>query len=162
MQVGRSPTSGPSTVLVDLGVSNLEPGQISDAWLSLWLSNASLPASLPKPARVSFIPDQRKILGSAAGAGPRCCGGDGWESNPPGTAQHRPTDGFEGRRTRVQRQLSTSTPNSGERLEQRGCPRGSRHVRRVGCHFGCRCWLSGICRNSVVGRVLPLSLLPKG
>ena len=22
-------------------------------------------------------------------------GGDGWESNPPGTAQHRPTDGFE-------------------------------------------------------------------
>ena len=22
-------------------------------------------------------------------------GGDGWESNPPGTAQHRPTNGFE-------------------------------------------------------------------
>ena len=82
-----------------LWVSNLEPGQISNAWLSLWLSNASLPASLPKPARVSFIPDQRKILGSAAGADPRCCGGDGWESNPPGTAQHRPTDGFEDRCT---------------------------------------------------------------
>ena len=32
-------------------------------------------------------------LGS--GASPTCCGGDGWESNPPGTAQHRPTDGFE-------------------------------------------------------------------
>jgi len=31
------------------------------------------------------------------GTGPTCCGGDGWESNPPGTAQHRPTDGFEDR-----------------------------------------------------------------
>src|SRR5437879_1968144 len=27
----------------------------------------------------------------------RRIGGDGWESNPPGTAQHRPTDGFEDR-----------------------------------------------------------------
>ena len=34
-------------------------------------------------------------LGS--GQGPTCSGGDGWESNPPGTAQHRPTDGFEDR-----------------------------------------------------------------
>src|SRR5215471_21871564 len=34
---------------------------------------------------------------SRALAGPARRGGDGWESNPPGTAQHRPTDGFEDR-----------------------------------------------------------------
>src|SRR5262245_44212872 len=32
-----------------------------------------------------------------SGVSTTCCGGDGWESNPPGTGQHRPTNGFEDR-----------------------------------------------------------------
>src|SRR2546429_8606856 len=53
-------------------------------------------------------------------------GGDGWESNPPGTAQHRPTDGFEDRErhqppnipsgvslTQVVRALSPLQPEGG-------------------------------------------------
>jgi hypothetical protein len=56
-------------------VSNLEPGRISTAWLSVWLSNASLPASPPKPIRVSSVAGQRKILCSAAGPVPHVVAG---------------------------------------------------------------------------------------
>ncbi len=53
----------------------MEPERISKAWLSLWLSNASLPAALPKPTRVGFIPGQPKILSSAAGPVPHVVAG---------------------------------------------------------------------------------------
>src|SRR5215467_1311933 len=95
-----------------------------------WCKKGDADIGSPGTCRFQEVPDVRVMTSIAQRtlprSGPRkssekAPGGDGWESNPPGTAQHRPTDGFEGRRTRVQRRLSTSIPSSAERQKYRSC-----------------------------------------
>src|SRR5215510_7083866 len=94
--LGRSPTSGPSTVL---WIGSVEFGTGTDFQrMAVTVAVKCFITGFATEAGQSQLhPGHRKILSSAAGRGPTCCGGDGWESNPPGTAQHRPTDGFEDR-----------------------------------------------------------------
>src|SRR5207245_1802856 len=55
--------------------------------LRLSLAQAGIPLSVREPISV----------GVRVGVSGAKSGGDGWESNPPGTPQQRPADGFEDR-----------------------------------------------------------------
>src|SRR5215472_15563578 len=70
-----------------------------NAWRrSAWASGSSVLAIATNNRTTVglFLVEAPETAGRTSWAAPRS-GGDGWESNPPGTAQHRPTDGFEDR-----------------------------------------------------------------
>jgi hypothetical protein len=69
---------------------------------------------------------------------PAKTGGDGWESNPPGTPQQRPADGFEDRVSDVRQRPRTSVQDQYSKVGVRRRSLMLVDVRENGCHVGCQ------------------------
>src|SRR5215472_5901846 len=96
-----------------------------NAWRrSAWASGSSVLAIATNNRTTVglFLVEAPETAGRTSWAAPRS-GGDGWESNPPGTAQHRPTDGFEDRERHQPPNIPSGVqPTAGHRAFFNGLP----------------------------------------